>query len=441
MKHHSETLTGGIHHILFGKHKPDRILERYEQQQADSDLYHHLDTFPDTPESYTVLHESIRARWKPRITGYEETFREWLPSFYALPEKQSGAFHILCDFYSSFIRAECRMIIQVSEAWKEDLAISTLTFETVTLRNELLELIRETSKRLKMHHSTTLKGNLNRFVLVLLQNNLLITLFELQKRSSHLFEQRLIHKRELFLKYLKQPEPKDSPWHRTATLTRFELEGALRTPEKAGQLRSAEDLLANVRSEYPDHTSKIQDSINLLENAWFCLFIMNESDIWNTLDVTHPEKCAEMISDVHHQLYQVSAHGDRADTKEIIQTIIQRFDQIQSVLSSGSAEITSSAGILISSVKSHYEDHSEDDSSVNQTGSNGSAIVREVPRSAILDQFIPVDDIQEKLNVSQKSMNNYLSKSRTPVHNFSNKTRLMHINDFNAMMDHFKTTL
>lgn len=441
MNNHSETETSGIHHILFGIHEPGRVLDRYEQQQTDCDLYHVLASLPASPAAYTDLHQSIRTRWNQFVTDYEDRFQEWIPSFYVLPEKPSWAFHILCDFYSMFIRAECRMMIQVSEARKEDLAISTLKFETLTLRNELLELIRDTSNRLQKDRPDTLKGDLNQFVLERLQNNLLITFLELQIRSAHLLENRAISKRELFLKYLNQPEPKAPSWHRTDTFTRFELEVALRTPEKAIQLRSIEDLLTKVRSESPGHTSEIQDSINLLENVWFCLFMMNESDIWSTLEVTNPEVCAERINGIHQQLYQVSANDKRSDSEKIIQIIIQQFDRIQSVLSSGSDGETSSAMQLISSVKSHYEGNSEDGSSAKQTGSSASMVVRETPSSAVLDQFIPVDQLQEKLNVSLKSMNKYISTSKTPIHKFSNKTRLIHINDFNTMMEHFKTTL
>lgn len=441
MNNQSETLTGGIHHILYGSRKPVSVLERYEQNQADGELYHLLTSFPASPADYIELHETLRTRWNLYLKDKAEMSRKWLSPFYNLPAEQFSAFHILCDFYSFFIRAECRMMIQVSEARKEDLAISTLKFETLTLRNELLELIRDTSNRMQRDQPDTLKGDLNQFVLERLQNNLLITFLELQIRSAHLLENRVISKRDLFLKYLNQPEPKVLSWHRTATLTRFELEGALRTPEKAIQLRSIEDLLTKVRSESPDHKSKIQDSINLLENVWLCLFMMNDLEIWSTVEVTNPEECAERINDIHHQLYQISASDKRSDIEKIIQIIIQQFDRIQSLLSSESEGETSSAMQLISSVKSHYEGNSEDGPSVKQTGSNASMVVREAPSSAVLDQFIPVDQLQEKLNVSLKSMNKYISTSKTPIHKFSNKTRLIHVNDFNTMMEHFKTTL
>ena len=440
MINHSETLTDGIHQILFGIHKPDRELDRYEQQLADNDLHHYLVSFPSSPVAYTDLHETVRGRWNRFATNSEEIFLKWVPSFYAMPDDQLGAFHILCDFYSSFIRAECRMMIQVSEARKESHAISTLKFETLTLRNELLDLIRETANRLQRDQPDTLEGDLNQFVFEQLQDNLLITFLELQIRSAHLFENRITSKRELFLKHLKQPEPDPTPWHRTVTLTEFELEEALRTPEIPDQLHSVEDLLMTVRSESSGHGSRVENSVSLLENAWFCLFMINQTGIWDTLDLNDANQCSQKIEEIHQALYRNSSENNREPSAEIIQTVIRCFDNIQKVLNDRRPECTSSACRLVRSIKAHYEGGSE-----VLNGSppelNRAMVVREVPESSILDQYIPVDQIKEKLGVTPKSLNHYLSMSKTPIHKFSNKTRLMHVNDFNAMMDHFKTTL
>lgn len=440
MINHSETLTDGIHQILFGIYKPDTVLVRYEQQLSDRDLCHHLNTFPDTPKSYTVLHESIQARWELYVHRYEEAFRDWLPPFYALPENQSGAFHILCDFYSSFIRAECRMIIQVSEARKKDLVISTLKFEALTLRNELLDLIREAAHRLKKHPSDTLSENLERYVLELLQNNLLITFFELQKRSAHLLENKIIPQRDLFLKHLKKPELRSTPWHRTTTLTKFELEGALRTPEIPAQLHSVENLLNSVRNKSSGLELLVENSISLLENVWFCLFMINQTGIWDAINLNNEDLCSQKIEEIHQVLYRNFSDDDRGAYDEIIRTVIHCLDQIQKVLIDRPSGRTSSAGRLIRSIKAHYEGGS-DVISTAQTGSSESIVVREVPESSVLDQYIAVDQLKEKLGVSPKSLNHYLSTSKTPIHKFSNKTRLMHVTDFNAMMDHFKTTI
>ena len=440
MINHSETLTDGIHQILFGIHKPDRELERYEQQLADSDLHHYLVSFPSSPAAYTDLHGTIRARWIRFLTDHEDMFLKWTPSFYTMPDDRSGAFHILCDFYSYFIRAECRMMIQVSEAQKESLAISTLKFETLTLRNELLDLIRETANRLQRVQPDTLEGDLNQFVLKQLRDNLLITFLELQKRSAHLFKNRIISKRELFLKHLNQPEPDPTPWHRTVTLTEFELEEALRTPEIPDQLHSVEDLLMTVRSESSGHGSRVENSVSLLENVWFCLFMIHKTGIWDTLDLNDANQCSQNIEEIHQALYQDSSENNSTSSAEIIQTVIYCFDNIQKVLNDRRTECTSSACRLIRSIKAHYEGGSEVPNGA-QPELNRAMVVREVPESSILDQYIPVDQIKEKLGVTHKSMNKYLSKSKTPVHKFSNKTQLISVDDFNTMMDHFKTTI
>lgn len=440
MINHSETLTGGIHHILYGIRKPAAVFKRYEQKQTECDLCHVLNSYPGSPEAYVDLHESLCARWGPYLIQYKDLFREWLPPFYILPDEQFCAFHILCDFYSSYIRAECRMMIQVSEAWKQDLAISTLRYELLTLRNELIELIRESVQRLANHQSNSPEGNLNSFVFEQLKYHLLITFFELQLRSGHLFEERLIPRRELFLKYLKQPELRAAPWQRTAGLTQFELELLFRNPDRLKQFTSVENLLKKVRCESSGRKTEAQDSVNLLENVWFCLFIMNRSGQWSTLDLSKPEQCSKKIEEVHRQLNQNGAGDNRAAPDEIIRIVIHEFEKVQSVLTTGTPGETSSAGRFIRSIESHFESNLKTQPG-RQPKPDSPLMVRERVTISMLDEYIPVDRLKEKLDVTDKSLLNYLRESQIPVINFSSKIRLIHARDLKALMDHYKKTL
>lgn len=447
----SETLTGGVQQILYGSLKPERVLERYdfghEMCSSGNTLTQCLRDFPDTPSAYLSTHDEINSRWMflTKIDSEDGSLQQWRPPFYTLPVHLSKAFHLLCDFYCAYIRAECRMMIEASESLKEspEVEMSILRFELLTLRDELLELIRETGSRTSMDWPDTLPGNLNRFVLPLLQNSLLMTLIELQIRSEHLFEDRLIPERELHLAYLGRPMPEDRDWHRTPALTRFELELALRSQNPAEQLASVEALLSAVMDEVPlEQADRIQDSINLLENVWFCLFTKSKTDHWKNIDLTRPEECTSVITDIQHRLFDSFVEHDNAADRQIVSAVILHIDTIRSSIQQSGKLDVSAAARLVASIDDYYSQNSSLNlGSCFQRDNIPAPAVQESSRASILDDYILVDELKEKLDVTQKSLNSYISDSKTPILKFSNKTKLIHINDLKAMMDHFKTDL
>jgi len=203
------------------------------------------------------------------------------------------------------------MLIETAEIWKQELAISTLTFELITIRDELLDGIKECSRRSNRPNSDSastsnsdidldidtksLLTNLESYTVNRLKIYLMMTLFELQGRFSHLFEDRIISKRELFLKYLHLPVPQKFPWHRTTRLTGFELEKALRSPDTLEELSTVKKLLKEVRTEYTTKGDSVRDSIHLLENCWLLLFLSMDLDEWGHIDVNNPAAVSQKL--------------------------------------------------------------------------------------------------------------------------------------------------
>jgi len=447
MNYFSETLTGGIHHILYGLLKPQRVLKQYESYCSDNDVYHHLKKFPASPDAYMSVHHDIDSRWTSLVTqdSRDNGLNHWRPSFYVVSPDLPESFHTLCDFYSIYIRAECRMMIEVAEMLKETLEMYTLKYELLALRDDLLELLRETSSRLhRKHRHDPVSASLPNFVYQLIQHYMLATLSELQIRSGHLLDGQIIDKRELYLGYIKQPPPRQKPWYRTAALTQFELEHALRSQETNNQLLSVEALLLAIKEEAAEQQADLTDSVNLLENAWFCLFVKAKTDSWHAIELHRPEQCARAIGDLQHRLFDPfveQQHDDKNDGL-IIQAVIQHLDLIQSAIQHSSENGESAAARLASSVEDYYSRKR----TLNRASGIGpdlstAPVVQESSRATVLDEYILVDELKEKLGVTQKSLNAYLSESRTPVHKFSNKTKLIHFSDLADMMDHFKTTM
>src|SRR6056297_96171 len=447
MNYFSETLTGGIHHILYGVLKPQRVLKRYESYRSDNDLYHHLKDFPESPDAYMSVHGDIYSRWTSHITddsGGNE-LNHWRPPFYVTSPNLPESFHTLCDFYRTYIRAECRMMIEASEYLKEsaDVEMFTLRYELLTLRDELLELIRETNSGIDKDCPDSLSCNLNTFVLTLLRNHLFTTFFELQIRSEHLLDGRAISKRELYLDYLSRPMPEHRDLHRTPALTCFELELASRSEDTGKQLASVEALLSTVRSEGTvGRFDLIQDSINLLENCWFCLFVKTKTERWKEIDLNSPEQCACAIEQMKHRLFDPTEDRDERNDRPIIQAVIQHIGKIRSIIQLTSENEISASARLAASVERYYSRNNKPEAGSGIDPQISPApMVQESSRASVLDEYILVDELKEKLGVTQKSLNAYLSDSKTPVHKFSNKTKLIHISDLAHMMDHFKTTM
>lgn len=446
MNYFSETLTGGIHHILYGLLKPQRVLKQYESYCSDNDLYHHLKKFPASPDAYMSVHHDIYLRWTSHVTqdSRDNGLNHWRPSFYVVLPELPESFHMLCDFYSIYIHAECRMMIEVAEMLKETLEMFTLKYELLALRDDLLELLRETSSRLhRKHRHDPAPASLPNFVYLVIQQHILATLSELQIRSGHLLNGQVIDTRELYLGYIKQPPPPQKPWYRTAALTQFELEHALRSQETNNQLLSVEALLLHIKKEAANQQADFTDSVNLLENTWFCLFIKAKTDSWHDIDLHRPEQCTQAIGDLQHRLFDPfgdQQHNDKHDGL-IIQAVLQHLDLIQSTIQHSSEIEASAAARLAASIEDYYY-HKHTLNRASGIGPDLSTVpvVQESSRTMVLDEYILVDQLKEKLGVTQKSLNAYLSESRTPVYKFSNKTKLIHFSDLADMMDHFKTT-
>lgn len=216
----TDSISGGIHQLLFGRLRPGEVLEHYEI--SDAQLCHTMYTIPSSPALYLEPDKVILNRWTARLD--EERQDKWIPPWYRLPDSVPESFHILCEFYRSYIYCECRMMIQSIESWIEDSSfdIVGLKYEIALTHGDVIELLRECGKRISENSqfSTSVADRLTSYLLELLNNNLLMIFFELQKRYNHLLKERLISEKELHLKYLKQPVPNRYSWYATPELTK-----------------------------------------------------------------------------------------------------------------------------------------------------------------------------------------------------------------------------
>lgn len=435
------SITEGIRQILYGKFKPGPVAERF--RDGDDELCHNLREIPETPEEYLNIEESIMERWKKQAD--REKKKSWISPFYSLPPDHPEAFHILCRFYRILIHCECRMIFQVTEGWLENLTMTLLKYELVTLRGDLLAYLKECEARLQAvpPGGSTLEAKLKEYSLHLLRDYLMMVFNELKDRYDHILEGHTISTDELYLEHLERAVPKSVPWSTTEALTLFNLEKALRPPDN---LRKIETLLAGAK------TGTDLKSLHILENAWLRTLIFEELGDDNPFQLANPERNARQISKWRQMILDVD--GGENQQEEYLHTLLQQLPKIYTVLKNipdaknkppvqipesvpVAAELFpgySDAAMLISEVEQLF------DPGAGDGGLAGGAAEKPEGKPSLLDEYISFKEIKDKLDVTEKTLTKYLRQGHVPVVQFSNKSKWIHKDHFRAFTEFHQKT-
>lgn len=429
---HNMTVTKGIRQLIFGDLRVADVLRRYES--GDSELCHRLVEIPGSPGEYLELDRGLRERWEPLLG--EAVPEEWAPPFYVTETEKP--FHQLCEFYRILIFCECRLVVMATDRWVNELEMMLLKYELIELRDELIELLKEINGRMgesepKEQHPLEL------YLHRLLRAHLIMTIDELQLRHYSIFESRAVSERELWLKHLEQPVPERKLWHRTVHCTHFELERAVRPPNA---LSVIEDLLHQVQEEVAGVDDQqipgvLIKSLQLLENAWLIGFLQEKGDSITLL--TDSSAVKERISRIEERLLRTDIENSEAQSD--LQLLLEKADTIREVLSSNRKQHPSEALNLLYTVVTIFDPSP----GVGGVVDGAENVVQERSdqngSGTVLDDYVRVDTVKDKINVTDKVLKKYLNESKTTVINFSNKNRWIHRDDLQSMLDHFKTQL
>lgn len=436
--HHS--ITRGIGQLFYGRYRPKEVLERYKY--GDEYLCHHLTALPESPGCYLAQSSYITEQWKPHQQYINR--EHWVDEFYTIPEEYPEAFHILCKFYRVYIQSECRLMFSVTQVWIEELNLPILKYELVTLRDELLDLLRESHDRSSkvIDSPAGPHQNIEHYMLRLATEYLLITLHELQERYGHLLEDRVITTEMLYLKYLKRPVPKRIVWYSTETHTLFELEKALRPPDVEQKVKK---LRAKKVKAYTQYHSKnipeaLRNSIAILDNLLLCMFIGNISESNCSSALVDHEANLQKINEWREQIQQPGfiEHDNEAE----IHLLLQYFMEAKKLLEVHQSTIDppSEAEMLISDIENIF------DSSAGTGGiTEGAAPTSPVTRQSqsephwLLQQYIPYKEVLDKFNVTDTSFKKYIRESGIQIIKITNKNKWIHQDDFKTFMNSFKT--
>lgn len=440
------SLTEGIRQLLYGHFKPGPVADRFNRQ--DSGLCHDLRRMPASPKNYLQMDPDLEGRWNHGGLKGDR----WLPAYYSLPPDKPEAFHILCTFYRVLIRCECRMMVQAAEGWVEDQTLSILKYELVSLRGHLLEHLKECEGRLNRKPSgpDSLPGRLERFMLQLLRNHLLMVFYELQQRYEHLLEDQLISTEELYLEHLQRPVPRQEDFCPTIEFTRDKLEKCLRPPVKTRKIRQLMDSIRKrfEGEKHPEMAYQLRKNLHLLENTWLCMMICRAEEKADYSDLNRPETCLNRI-----QAWRKIVAGSDEDAADLhlllkqmpdIYPVLKNLPDLKDVTPLAQAagapfeagQHYSAAAMLIAEIEHLFDPAAgsggltEDSESKNDHNDH-----------PLLEQYISFDEIRKKFGVSDKTLKNYLQQSNATLTVFSNKSKWMRRDHFESFVASFQQNM
>lgn len=424
-----DSVTVGLHQLLYGRQVPHLVLKHYKT--TDDELYASLWSVPDTPEVYLSFASSIHERWE--VYTDRQRLEQWIPPFFALPGTTPASFHPLCKFYRSYICCESRMIIQAAAVWTETLEMTLLKYELVLLQQHLIQLLKECGRRMEDagRDGHTLQGRLRGFMLEVLWDHLIILLYELRDRYAHLLDERTVSAEELWIRHLHRPVPERLPGYRTEEHTEFHLEKALRG---TGDLAGIEQLLAGIYRNYEQVSGREERrslirSVHRLENVWLCYRLCVETGKVDPAALFDAAENRRRIEQWLEEMPQQEA-GDKRDMLFRLPAIIE---QSRMVIHMSPGYHTSEAVRLLRELLAML-DPSAGRGEVKERSPAYAVSGGQQNGHGLLDELIPLDAIQEKLNVHLNTLNRYIEMSGVPIITFSAKNRWMHKDDYETFL-------
>lgn len=423
----TDSVIEGLRRLLYGSWRPTTLADQYED--TDEELFEALWTLPDNPSDYLQSSEELTLRWGHHFT---ELPRQWMPAFRKLPASQPEPFHPLCKFYRSVIVCEMRLIISLTKRWVEQLELSLLKYELLTLQQGLISLLSECDRR--QHTLPDREGQqvvqLEEYMAYLLGHQLVMLLQELGDRYGHLLNERTVSLEKLYLKWLHRPVPSQHPWYHTEAYYDFFLEKYLRG---TGRVEDVKALLRIAHAEQeqwntPAASEQIKGIINRLYNVLLCYVAGVETDQMKAHDLLDARENSRRITD------WIAILNDEKKRNESFRLdhLIRRVGYLNRTI--GTDE-TFEAGRLLLLVRHIFHQNTEPGAD-----SSDASIVSEAEAGNVytghwaLQEYISMDTIQEKLSVHPKTLNKYLEHSEASVIVFSQKNKWMHEDDFHEFM-------
>jgi hypothetical protein len=380
-----------------------------------------------------------------------EIINEWPSDYYFIPDNVPEPAHILSVFYRVYIWCELRLAVffMLHKQSESSIPVEVLRYELITLLDSWLDLLMESQHRLRFSIDQGMKEQLStEFRIVELQRylwkrlilNLETSIYELQDRFSLIPEDRRLTRRDLYLKQFEQPVPDTIPIVPTLARTQHQLQHHI---HKEDALVHLDFLMNEIQSEMSQQTGEelrnvLSKSLNLLQNARLCTG-MRSSKNEDTDKTETPFLDAEANRDHLSNLIRILQKGrDPSDKeKEGLHYIMQSISEYRAHFAISEHKrpaLESEAVQLVRMIDSHF---GEPNSTVSSKTTNRQTHTQSA-RKNLLDRYMDLDVIRQKIDVTHKTMKKYLEESGVEVIEFSQQRQLIHEDEVEKFLDYHK---
>lgn len=435
----SFSLADGYRELLFGQWMPHILFGQYEEDRLP--LVDQLWDIPESPAEYSKSDSILLTRWQALADSIEE-IQEWIPPFYHLGEQYPEPFHPICRFYTTLLWCENRMILQVLQQWQEELELTILKYELVTLQNQMVDYLQECTTRISDSEMNSVEPieRLAQYLNSLTRNSIIILLLEINERFSHLLENRKLSVEEIFIRHLRVPLPPQTTWFPTVDRVKWQLERINNNADTGTRIKKLLEQTVRDFSEQDglDQRKTFFDSLHILENAWFCWWVFSGSERSNgAFDMSQPVNHKGLIVKWKQLLLGQTApsvesgEGDQVIFNKIVSGLAEIINTLET-----EREPFSDAAELALLVRDLFSEEVETTHSSLTFPKNNSKADSE--DHWLLNQYIPLKSIQQKLQVTSRTMRTYISDYNLPISEITKKNKWVRADDFEAFMDRFK---
>ena len=424
-----EHIISGIRQVLYGQLQSGKM-EQFYKTSIDRDWITSFWEMPGSPKAYLNLIKPYSTHWQGLDGLLKEA--EWIDPYFSPYPLAHKSFHPLCRFYRNFTECEYRLIISEMTKWQEKLEITLLKYSLVTIQRELVNVVKEAAERVQYKSLKDQQaGKLENYVYETLLRMVAALLQDIQLRFRMCIGDWFISPEKLYEIYLEMEVPDQPVIYRTTDGTLFEIEST--APEEGANklletlmLRLHDEIQVRPESEIP---TEILESRSILENAWFVSCLKSEDETGRCPEARDADKNRSFLEELHRQLNTGSvSSGD-------LQQIIDAANSIAGVQKSEEWGRSSAAGKVISEVLGVLEQEMRTVQPINDTNEQKDG----VPKIGVLGNYIPYDELKDKLDVTDVTFKKYLEEAGIDIVKFSQKMKFIHSDSVKKLMNHFTT--
>ena len=320
------------------------------------------------------------------------------------------------------------MILIHAMKWQEEAEMSLLRYYLITLQEQLTEYLKE-SVRFHLSTGDELVSRLERYQKKRLYEVVLCLLFDLNLRFDSVLDDRKASGDELYLIHLEKEIPIKPEVTLSPAGTEQLISDAVRTQ---GSIKIIEELLTDAWQRVKDtgeKSKRFEDmrSVEILENCWL--------RIWLTIS-KRSERCPEACNTEENEKYlnkllaglRETGLSKREKEKLIAFSAAERtiFHDKNSGTNSAAEQIFNTLENERNAIKARTGNNGQGDSPNDTEGSPG-----------LLEEYIFMDSLREKLGVSDVTMNKYLRDASVEILKFSQQVKMIHQDEYRKLLEFY----